>query len=450
MSIELPQSSNPNAPSNGRTLIFANQSGNLATKDASGQVREYSPTPIESENMVYGVRWNTTTGDPDCEPGILVNGSFVGMDYQNMPVHEQMGRGLLTGDGQWTKLSPYNSAQLEDGSTATIDGTAGQVMVRSPYRFYQNIQTIGDYVYMLLSEQPFTFNGVSAWVPPVYMDDGYFFVGAFHGVALSDSTSSNVGSCVKDTSGYTSNSYPDPFTNITIGASRSQCSNTGAVFCQYSNGMHDLLYFLAVTKFKTFDVQAQIEGHTERSSFDYAQATKAGATLALGDFSGSIWDDDAGMYIANSFQGVENFFGNTWKLVDGIAFDTDNNYRVYVAHDPTVWSTAEADILANYIDTGHAPGWDDNDDYIKSVVGSGKHIPLFPDVVGGGADSSTYITDYLGSGPLGSGWRFSDVGGHSGDARPAGPGARAVGRWSSYSGSYCGPRLAAYISLAST
>ena len=85
--------SDASTPASGKTAVFCNQSGTLATKDATGQIREYSPNPIESESMVYGVRWNTTTGDPDCEPGILIGGSFVGMDYQTMPVHNEMGRG---------------------------------------------------------------------------------------------------------------------------------------------------------------------------------------------------------------------------------------------------------------------------------------------------------------------------------------------------------------------
>lgn len=439
MSVILPKTASVDSPNSGKVRLFANSNGLISLKDSDGNIREYQPTPLESESMVYGVRWDSV--NDTMQPGIISGGSFVATDYQNYPVQEKMGRGLLTGTGSWTKLNPYDTSKLEDGSSATIDGSSGQVMVKVP-RHYQLVITDGDYKYILVSEFPFSFNGSDAWIPPAFLDSSNFYVGAFQGVALTDSNSANVGSCVKDTSGYSTNSYPNPYSDQTRGDFRTYCSNTGAVFNQYSYGMHTVLYVLAVTEFKTWDVQSIIEGHTERASFVYSETSQAGETVNLGDFSGSIYSDTDSLYIANSYRGIENIFGNVWYWVDGINIDTDDDQRVWVAYDPSNFAD---DTTTNYTDTGHAPGWDDIDNYIKDIVGSGKHIPLYASELNNGADSSSYITDYFWSAALGSGWRVAKVGGRSNVDRRAGIGSLNSHNTSSTSSSGSSVRLAAYI-----
>ena len=430
-------------PNSGKVAIFASDGGNLATKDAGGNVREYSPTPLESEGMIYGVRWDSV--NDTMQPGIVNGGSFVATDYANYPVQEQMGRGLLTGGGSWTKLNQYSSDKLPDGTSATIDGSSGQVMVYVP-RHYQLVTTSGDYKYILISEQPFSFNGVDAWVPPAFLDKQGFYVSAFQGVAATDSTSADVYSAVIDTSGYSTNTNPNPYTNQTRGDFRTYCSNTGAVFCQWSYGMQEVLRILFVTEFKTWNSQAVLPGYTERSSWDYSYTSQAGETLGLGDYSGSIYDDDLDLYIANSYRGIENPFGNVRQWLDGINIDTNDSsstqQRVWIAFDPSNFAD---DTTTDYIDTGIAPGFDDDDDYQKDIYGQEKYAPLWPTGLGDGADSDSYLTDYMYNDPLGSGWRVVTCSGRLILGGSAGFGFIHASTGSGFSYTKIGSRLGAYV-----
>ena len=432
--INLTKQAVANIPSDGKIAIYTTTGGNIATRDSLGNVYEYSPTPLESESMIYGVRWDSV--NDIMTPGIVVNGSFIATDYQNYPIQEKMIRGLLTETGVWTPLNPYDSSKLVNGSTATIDGSAGQVVTRISRHYVLNMID-GDYKYFLNSEQPFGFNGIQAWIPPAFGNGAFLYLGAFQGVALTDSVSANVGSCVLDTSGYTTNSYPNPFTNRTLPQFRTQCAH--GVFSQMNYCQYEVIYRLALTEFKTWKLQEKLEGNTEYSSFDYAKATPAGATLGLGNYSGSIWSETEGKYIANSYRGIENPFGNVHQWLDGANIDTNDNQRLWVCCNPANYAS---DTTTNYIDTGCASGIDNTDGYIKDVYGTGKYASLFP-VSNTGASSSTFISDYLYTAALGSGWRVLRAGGTLYGGRKAGFGCRASNYSSSSYYSYIGVRLAA-------
>ena len=387
---------------------------------------------------VYGVRWDSV--NDTYQAGLVIGGTFVATGYSPFPVQEKMGRGLLTTDGRWTKLDSNDSSKLLDGSSATLDGSAGQVMVKVP-RHYQLAVKDGDYRYFLCSEQPFSFQGVNAWIPPAFLGYENVYVGAFQGVALSDSTSANLGSVVLDTSGYSNNTNPNPYTNQTRPGFRSYCSNTGEPFCQWSYGIYEMIYILAFIEYKTWALQEQIEGYTENGSGDYNYTSQAGETLSLGDYSGSVGDGSSSGS-AMSYRGIENFFGNVWQWVDGINIDTDDNQRVYVTFDPADFAD---DTTTNYIDTGIAPAFNDEDNYQKDIHGKEQYSPTWPIELNNGADSSSYITDFFWSNASGSGWRVVRVGGRLDAGRQAGFGDRGSDTSSSDSHSDGGSRLAAYV-----
>ena len=390
-----------------------------------------------NQQQIYSIRWDSV--NDTMQSGLIDGGSFVGTDYQTFPVQEEMGRYLLQTNGTATKLAARNSAIDTNGNSVSLDGTSGQVMTWVP-RHYQLVTTSGDYKYILVSKQPFSFSGNSAWVPPAFLNYSGFWVGAFQGVAASDSNSADVHSVVKDTSGY-SRSYPNPFTNRTRGQFRTQCANVGSGFCQWSYGMQEVIRILFLTEYKTWNSQEVLPGHTERSSFDYSECSKAGETVNLGDYSGSIYDDSAGLYIANSYRGIENPFGNVWQWLDGVNVDTDDNQRVWLAFDPDNFAD---DTTTNYIDSGIAPGFDNVADFQRDIDGTGKYAPLWPITVGGGAESDSYITDYFWSDALGSGWRAVRSGGSSLHGGRAGLGCLTSTSDSGISNRSIGARLAAY------
>jgi hypothetical protein len=109
-----------------------------------------------------------------------------------------------------------------------------------------------------------------------------------------------------------------------------------------------------------------------------------------------------------TYRGIENFFGNVWKWVDGInIFDN----VPYVSNTDTVAQPFEDDTAVGYTDLGvtlaNANG------YQKFLEQQARGF--LPASVGG--ISSTYITDYYYQA---TGWRVVMLGGHADGGGSAG------------------------------
>jgi hypothetical protein len=143
--------------------------------------------------------------------------------------------------------------------------------------------------------------------------------------------------------------------------------------------------------------------------------------MHLGNSSGTIAGVsgfDPGTYnIANSYRGVENFYGHVWKWVDGINF---NDQRIYINNNPATWAD---DTATNYTDTTLS---------IPNVAGveqSNFHNGLLLPSAASGADTSTYVTDSVWAA---AGWMTLLCGG----ALNVGAAAGVFSRAASYAGSY--------------
>lgn len=410
------------------------------TKLAGVNVDEY----VKKTDYIYGIRWNRVS---DIMERYVAVGSGT-LDQVDFPIQKQMVRGLLTSSGSFTLLDPDDSSKLASGGDAVLDGSAGQLMVRIP-KFHACVHTEDEYKYLLISESSFSFRGSDSFIPQAFGDDDYRYIGAFQGVAATDSVSSDLISAVKDTSGYTSNLYPNPFSNRTRAQFRAQMQDG---FFQFSWGLYEVIWMLFLTELKTWNSQAVLPGYTEASSFNYAYTRKAGRTLGLGNFSGSILASLTGLdadlasagvaaseYVANSYRGIENLFGNVWVFLDGINIDnTNGTCHVYVCNDPNNFAD---DTAINYTNTGHAPGFGSNSNYIKDTVWDPPHCVFYPSIIGVGASSGTFITDYNYNSA--GGWRVLAAGGDLSNGAYAGLGCLAVNRASSYSASGLSARSAA-------
>lgn len=354
---------------------------------------------LRATDMVYGIRVDTI--NDEIQPGILIAGEFVPMEYSSLPVHEDMKRGLLT-DTDFALLHATDSTKLANGTAATLDGSAGQVMVQKE-RYHKIAINSGQYQYLLVSWSPFWFQGYQSWVPPCFGDDQFIYMGAFQATAATDSVSADAKSIILDTAGYVSNSYPNPFTNRTRPAFRSQIAAAGDFF-QMPFGFWEVLCDMAYIEYKTFDIQSVLPGYTGASGWDYAYTRPAGRTLGLGNASGSILADLTGLdadldgivaadeYVANSYRGIENPFGGVYTFLDGINIDNrDGSCHVYVCHDPDNFAD---DTTVNYIDTGHAPGFGDDDGYIKKFAFKSADLTFYPAEINNGASSAAFVTDY--------------------------------------------------------
>lgn len=386
--------------------------------DLDGRVNDLSSKLNLNDEMIYGFRWDYV--NDVFQPGILLNGAFVATDYNNYPIQDDVKRVLLTSTGEETELHPFNSALYPDGSNAIVNGSAGHIVVRIPL-FYMLTYTSGNFHYGLISKRKFTFNGVESWIPLGFNNRSVRYISAFEGTAMSDSLTAQVGSVINsvwhpnglNTSGYTVNPYPAPFTNRTRGQFRTQCNN--GVFKQFSWGDLEILQILFYTKYKTFDSQAVLPGHTWRSAFNYADATKPGATYTLGNQDGYITDTN-GNVIANSFLGVENFFGNVWKFVDGININNIvGAYDVYICHNPANFAD---DTSTNYSLLTGTTDFGDADGYITNfLMNASKLGSFFPTSITGGS-SSGFVHDYMWN--AAGGWRVLLSGGSLYHSAPAG------------------------------
>jgi hypothetical protein len=155
---------------------------------------------------------------------------------------------------------------------------------------------------------------------------------------------------------------------------------------------------LYMTEYATMNSQSAIPGYTEGGTWAWSNVRTTGRTMHLGNASGTIAGVsgfDPGTYnIANSYRGIENFYGHVWKWVDGINF---NSQRIYINNNPATWAD---DTTTNYTDTGlNLPA---------SAFASNFHNGLLLPSAASGADASTYVTDYVWSN---SGWRALLCGG---------------------------------------
>jgi hypothetical protein len=416
--------------------------GNLAELDASGNLVDSGIAAGLSTSSAYGVRYDYSTDT--FQRGVSIGGVFVPCEVSTFPIQEQMKRGLLTTAGVFTPLNPDDSSKVWDGtSDATIDGSEGQVMVQIP-KFHVVAKRDGDYRYLLISQDAFVFDGTPSWVPGAFLDDDYRYIGAFLGVAKTDALDADLISAVKDTSGYVTNPNPNPFSNRTRTQFRAQ-QESG--FFQYSWGLYEVVWMLYLTEYANWNTQEELPGYTEASSWDYTYTRPAGRTLSLGNASGSILVDLTGEdsdldgivaadgYVANSYRGIENVFGNVWQFLDGINIDnTTGDCHVYISNEPGNFTDATA---TNYIDTGHAPGFGDDDNYAKDMAWLGENLTFYPATIGDGASSSTYITDYHYNGA--DGWRAMRVGNEISSGAVAGLGCL----YAVYTSAYVSGRVSA-------
>jgi hypothetical protein len=198
----------------------------------------------------------------------------------------------------------------------------------------------------------------------------------------------------------------------TIGSNRAAYAR-GGQFASHYWARHALM-LLWLGKYKTFNAQTNYDGHTN-DTWSELKIRKNGRTLGLGNATGRIAQHttlDAGLasgYIATSILGIENPFGSIWEFLDGLRFweDATSVARAATCTDPTKFSDAASTYPAqpdgySNIATPLAA----TDDWQKSLI-AGHFLPA---TVGGGAGSSSYITDYFYRDSATNAWRIAIVG----------------------------------------
>jgi len=365
------------------------------------------------ESNAYGVRFDTTAAATTCTRiGNLTN-------HVLLPIQNKIKRCLLNDAGNvLTYLKSDNSLLKPDGTAATLDGTAGQVMVEIP-DFYYKSWSDGNFYNVMISEYAIT----------DYTKISKHYIGAFK--AGLQRSNSKLGSFINlgvDFRGGNNNAAWDAAANTLLGKPATQLSLTNfRTYARNRGARWQAMPFAAKTAFNilylveyvnrnsqaAFNAALTAEGYKQGGLGDgvtnvnstnwntfslYYPIIPTGKTITLGNASGSVNHTVVGFtggditVPVNSYRGIENPFGDIWEWCDGVLFnvqaaDSGAQSIVYVCDLPANYADT---ITGNYRQVGllsRVSG------YITKAIGGSECI-LLPAESSGGS-SSTFFPDYL-------------------------------------------------------
>ena len=361
---------------------------NTANKAGSGTASLTTTTDLAP--VTLGVEWDQDTDSLvrlDDAVGLTAGSNF---DAFN---HYQLRRCMVNDD---LSINYYinpdnpnligevvNTGSYATGGTANYTGSHGQVMVEIPKFWWKTDEPTSDQYQWRISDKAQTGYDVH----PAFITDGvtkdYIYMSAFEG-NLSSSIMQSISGVQPSTYTNVSNADIDNF------RSYAQARGTGWQMQTYW-GTH-ALQLLYLIEYADFDTQTTIgRGYVDAASGSDNESINTGATISLGNASGAASGTNG--LSAISYRGVENFWGNIWKFVDGINI---NNWNVYVANE----SFASDTYSGNYSFL-----------FTASTV-SGFPIDIrFPHFIsdGSGGSSTSHLHDYYSQG---TGQRTAVFGGH--------------------------------------
>lgn len=305
----------------------ANTTGTIYLKTVNNEL-QYSTDgsnyiQLDCLTDVYGLEWNKTT-DSYTRLGAAAGKSRSFFD--SIYPWAGMRRCVLNNLGQI--VAYYGEAGfVENGST-------GQVMVRIP-KFYYRAESFTNGYRWYVSPKPqggfrvhpaFIRNGVekdciyiSAYEGCLYDVSALSYITNDAQVAdftsgTGDKLSSIAGA--KPCSGLTQ--------NLTLPNSRILAHNRGSGWELQDFLTSSAIQLLYLIEYATFNSQAQIgRGVVDKTDDNSTNmAVNTGATSSLGNASGKASGTDG--LVSVSYRGIENFWGNIWKWVDGLNIQADN------------------------------------------------------------------------------------------------------------------------------
>lgn len=318
---------------------------------------------------VYGLEWDQSTDTytrlgsaSTLSVGASVGGSAIVSGFDSAFPWSDMKRCNVADDK--TVNAYYGDP------TYIEDGTNGQVMVEIP-KFWYKAEKVGQKYRWYIADGDIA--GYS--VHPAFIRNGVekdkIFFSAYEGNVLSSTLRS-----ISDVQPSTSTNVAGTIANFRTYA---QARGTGWEIQDFqSTTAIQLLYLI---EFADFNTQTKIgRGVVDLASGTVNHSVNTGATAFLGNASGRQSGTDGQTSI--SYRGIENFWGNIWKWVDGLSL---NNYEAFVA-DHSFQSDKFTD---NYTSIGSVLSTSDT--YIKDIIfGTADHAFLAKT---GGASTSTFLGD---------------------------------------------------------
>ena len=373
-----------------------------------------STKPAFPYDYYYGIEWDSTVSNPSC--------TRVGKAelHKELPVQSLMRRCILKDDGTVAYyLNANDSTKRDNGASANLDGTDGQVMVELP-DMYVRFETDGTVNRALMSSHALP--GFHLWKKD--------YVSAYEATVQRSTTKlSSVDNVDADYRGGNNNASYDgtyrdycgrPATEISLTNFRAYARKRGARWQCNTYQIQKKLYWLFAIEYATLNTQADFNAALDDNGYhqgglgkgvtdvDWSKWTTlngnnpfvpCGTTNSLGNHTGVVDytqnADDAGTVFKTvsvpSYRGVENPFGHIWKWADGILCsiqsDADGGKSiVYVCDDPDKYSSTITD---DYEIRGELPR---KEGQVKTVC-LGEYGEIMPSAIGAG--STTYFCDHF-------------------------------------------------------
>jgi len=306
---------------------------------------------------------------------------------------------------------------------AILNGDDGQVMVQIP-KFYDKHTLVGTTHNWYISKYHlpgFELND-AFWKNGAEVD--YRYMSAFEGSMWDATTSAMVppanivtnmyaaGDKLCSVAGY----YPK--TNETRVEFRAMATSRSSSYRQLDYYLHAAVQLLYLIEYANFNSQTMIGmGRSELSGGTWTAGSYigiCGLSLADGNGTNSVSLGTTLGYATDYsvYRGIENLYGNVWKILDGITWDgTANDLSTAMP----VWVTNNSSYFANNVSTNHiklvnATNIGKNDGYISNIENIANGF--IPSEANG--SSSTKLCDNYWQYPNNAaGWRLVMVGGHA-------------------------------------
>lgn len=360
------------------------------TSDAAAVNKKYvdDKTSTEVYQGSYGLEWNETT-DTYRRIGAA----------KYTAIQSLMRRCVLNSDGSVNYYLDKNNSNLkEDGTLAKLDGTDGNVMVEVPktYVRYEYTTTGGAGT-----------DTVHRWEISLESETGFEAHWAFdRGGAIRDKRyyPAYLGYVTGGKMISRSGVYPtvnQTLAQFRTAAKANSISNPSSG--QTANGywgnidfaLYELIALLAVIEYGTMNIQSALgRGRTALSGGEWTGGELIGVNGLSNEYGnrsanytyvGASTDASADLSFM-SYRGCENFFGNVWRMADGVIFKgTTLNKTMWYSTNPTGYNETGAGYVNSGITTATASG------YGRKLANTNKGF-IVSDVTGGNSNAGT--TDY--------------------------------------------------------
>lgn len=310
--------------------------------------------------LSYGVEWDITVADPTCTR--IGNPLF----HKSLPIQSEY-KGCVVKDGKLQYyLNPNDWLKKSNGEPSHLDGTDGDVMIRTP-RFYGKSGSNGNKRWVRIS----TVKVDASWVEIPEM-----FISAYRNTIYTDVDTTKVASVVSTDAKYrgggrrseydqylTTDQFKTdlgkPVSNISKATMRTYAAAAGQELLCYEFYKW-IFYWNYVIEYANFNSQKEFKSELTSdgyhqgglgpglTTFDWDEwgtyngryaIAPCGYTNEFGNFSGvkaiQLQSPEKTFY-ANRWRGFENPFGDIWTNLEGIVIKRDAakaNSNVYTTTD---------------------------------------------------------------------------------------------------------------------